>query len=422
MWECVPDVLESRHYIKEPRGTMDCLRNRLVELRHRRGLKQQDVADRAGITRQSLSALEAGRSAPATTLALRLAHTLGCRVEDLFWLEETGSSLVAEVAGGIEKVATAGVRAQSFGRRQRGRAAKGCRVLVVSIGGKWVAHALAPEASHSTMTAADGVLTGPVSSPDAAKDSELAKVALLRSREDLRDTLLCVGCAPPLGVLASRTSARTPGQSILWLERSSSVALEMLRRGHAHVAGAHLFDEDTGEYNVPFVQRMLPGCSMLVFNLVRWEAGLLLPPRNPREVRGVEDLARQDITVVRRDAGSGAQKLLERMLGQSGIPADAVKMRGPVAEGHMEVARCVAMGVADTGVSIRSAALAWGLDFLPLAEERFDLIVSKELSDDPRVVRLLDTLSSRPFRREIESLGGYEVRESGHLMSRKECA
>jgi putative molybdopterin biosynthesis protein len=379
---------------------MDRLRNKLVELRQRLGLKQQEVAERTEITRQSLSALEAGRSAPSTTLALRLAHTLGCRVEDLFWLEETGSYLVAEVAGG--------------------RATKGCRVQLVSIDGKWVAHPLVPEAAQSTT--ADGVLSGPAPVPDAANGSAFAKVSLLRNREDLRDTLLCVGCAPALGILASRASARTPGQSILWLERSSSTALEMLRRGHAHVAGAHLFDEDSGEYNVPFVQRMLPGCSMLVINLVRWEAGLLLPPGNPRQLRGVEDLARQDITIVCRDAGSGAQKLLERMLGRAGIPVKAVKTSGPVAAGHMDVARHVAMGVADAGVSIRSVALACGLDFLPLAEERFDLIVTKELSDDPRVVRLLDTLSSRPFRREIETLGGYGVRESGHLISRKECA
>jgi molybdate-binding protein/DNA-binding XRE family transcriptional regulator len=398
------------------------LRNKLVELRQKRGLRQQEVADRAGVTRQSLSALEAGRSAPSTTLALRLAHALACRVEDLFWLEETGSSLVAEVAGVTGTPANVGTEAQAGGHNQSERATKGNRVLVVSVGGKWVAHPLAPDASHSMLTAADGVLAGPGGARGAAGDSVLAKVALLRDREELHDTLLCVGCAPALGVLTSRASARTPGRRVLWLERSSYAALEMLRRGYAHVAGAHLFDEDSGEFNVPFVRRLLPDRSVLVFNLVRWEAGLLVAPGNPRRLRGVEDLARPDIAVARRDAGAGAQKLLERTLGRAGIPAKAVKTRGPVAAGHMDVGRIVAMGVADAGVSIRSAALAYGLDFLPLAEERFDLIVSKELSDDPRVIRLLDTLSSRPFRRELESLGGYGVRESGHLIARKECA
>jgi putative molybdopterin biosynthesis protein len=162
---------------------------------------------------------------------------------------------------------------------------------------------------------------------------------------------------------------------------------------------------------------LMPGRSMLVFNLVRWDAGLLLAPGNPRRIRCVEDLARPNVSVVQRDAGAGAQKLLERMIGSAGIPAKAVKTRSPVAASHMDVARAIAMGAADTGVSIRSVALAHGLDFLPLAEERFDLVLSKELSRDPRVIRLLDALSSRPFRREIESLGGYNVRESGRLIA-----
>jgi putative molybdopterin biosynthesis protein len=401
---------------------MERLRNKLVEFRQRRGLTQQKVADRAKITRQSLSALEAGRSAPSTTLALRLANALGCRVEDLFRIEADGSSVLAEVAGVTGETTNAVRSAQHGGNRRSGRAAKGNRVLVVSIGDKWVAHRLALDESHSMLTAADGILGGPGGTRGAAGASALAKVALLRDRDELRDTLLCVGCAPALGVLASRVSSLTPGQRVLWLERSSGAALEMLRRGHAHVAGAHLFDEDSGEFNVPFVRRLMPDRSMLVFNLVRWEAGLLVAPGNPRRLRGVADLARPDIALVPRDAGAGAQKLLERMLGRAGIPAKAVATRGPVAAGHMDVARAVAMGVADAGVSIRSAALAHGLGFLPLAEERFDLIVPQELSDDPRVIRLLDTLSSRPFRREIESLGGYGVRETGRLIERKESA
>lgn len=394
---------------------MDGLRNKLVELRQKQGLKQQQVADRAGITRQSLSSLESGRSAPSITLALRLAHTLGCRLEDLFWLEETGSSLVAEVAGVTRSIEKRGSSHPSGG------AAKGDRVLVVSVGGKWVAHPLALGAPHSTMITADGVLAGPGSGQTAAGDSVLAKVKLLRERDQLRDTLLCVGCAPALGVLTSRASANPPYQRVLWLERSSSAALEMLRQGHAHVAGAHLFDEKSGEFNVPFVQHLLPGRSVMVFNLVRWDAGLVIAAGNPRGVRSVQDLARSDVTLVPREKGAGAQKLLERMLGRAGIALDAVTTRGPMAAGHMDVARSVAMGVADVGVSIRSAALALGLDFLPLAEERFDLIISKELSDDSRVIRLLDTLSSRPFRREIESLGGYGARESGHLIAERNC-
>jgi putative molybdopterin biosynthesis protein len=396
---------------------MERLQNRLVELRQKHGLKQQEVAARAGITRQSLSNLETGRSAPSTTLALRLAQALGCRIEDLFWLEDPESRLVAEVAGAAGNVGATGARklAGPHGGRP---ATKGDRVLIVSVGEKWVAHPIPPAAPHAAFSSADGILAGAGGTPAVTDDAVFAKVALLRERKELRETLLCVGCAPALGVLAARASARSGAERVLWLERSSSAALELLGRGQAHVAGAHLLDEASGEFNVPFVQRLLPGRAMLVFNLVWWEAGLLVAPGNPRGIRRVEDLARPDVSIVPREAGAGAQKLLERMLRRAGIAADDVRKGGPVAAGHMDVARAVAMGVADAGMSIRSAALAFGLDFLPLAEERFDLVVSQELSGDPRVIRLLDTLSSKPFRREIESLGGYGVRESGHLVSR----
>jgi molybdate-binding protein/DNA-binding XRE family transcriptional regulator len=395
---------------------MDHLHNRLVELRQKLGLKQQELAERAGITRQSLSSLETGRSVPSTPLALRLARALGCRVEDLFSLEAEASSLTAEIALPEEPPAEGGPRSA---RASPGHpaASPGQRVAVVAVGRRWVAHPLAPDAPASTMVAADGVLSERCARPAAAGGPALAKVRLLRDREALKDSLLCVGCAPPLGILTARAASQAPGERVLWLERSSSAALDMLRRGHAHVAGAHLLDEGTGEFNVPFVRRLLPDRAMLVVTLARWEAGLLVAPGNPRRLKGIADLARPGVALVPREPGAGAQKLLERKLQRAGVPLNAVGTRGPVAHGHMDVARAVAMGVADAGVAIRSAALAHGLDFVPLAEERFDLVLPKDLSGDPRIVRLLDTLGSRPFRRELESLGGYAAREAGTLVA-----
>lgn len=397
---------------------MERLRNGLVAQRHRHGLKQQELADRAGITRQCLSTLEAGRSAPSAMVALRLAQALDCHVEDLFWLEERCSSLVAQVAGSEGAPGNARSGPRPARRRPNERISKGDRVVIGFVDGNWVAHRMAPEGSQFLSTTADGVVAGVKDGPDVERSSVTAKVTLLRNPEELRGSLLCAGCAPALGILGTRVSERMACQRVVWLERSSSAALEMLRRGHVHVAGAHLFDEDSGEFNVPFVQRLLPDRSMLVFNLVRWEAGLLVAPGNPKGLRGIKDLARPDVTIVPRDPGAGAQKLLERMLGRAGMSTNELEKRGAVATGHMDVARAVAMGVADVGVSIRPAALALGLGFLPLTEERFDLIVSKELSEDPRGARLLDALSSRSFRRELESIGGYGLSESGHLLAR----
>lgn len=402
---------------------MDLLRNRLVDLRQKRGLKQQELAQRAGITRQSLSSLETGRSVPSTAVALHLAQVLECRVEDLFRLQEDSSTLTVELA--VPAHQPPGVpsrRPKDDHGRHRSGPTGGERVAVVSVGDRWVAHVLEPDAPAAQLMTADGILADKLPRQIQGGGPVPAKVKLLRDRDELRGSLLCVGCAPALGVLASRAAARSPLQRVLWLEGSSSYALEILRRGQAHVAGAHLLDEESGEYNVPFVRRLLPDRSMLVFNLARWEAGLLMAPGNPLRLKRVEDLVRPDLSVVPRDSGAGAQKLLERALRRVGIPAGAIRTRGPVARGHADVARAVAWGGADAGVAIRSAALAYGLGFIPLAEERFDLVVAEELSDDPRLVRLLDTLSSRRFRRELTSLGGYQTRQTGSLIARTEVS
>jgi molybdate-binding protein/DNA-binding XRE family transcriptional regulator len=390
----------------------DRLHNRLVQRRQTLGLTQQALARRAGIARQSLASLEGGRSVPSTALALRLAQILGCGLDSLFWLEGS-ASLSAELASTGRSAAQA---PSSPGPRRPSEAARRDRVALVSVEGKWVAHRLSREDPLSTLVAADGFVGRSVSRRSPGPTARV-NVSLLRDREELRETLLCVGCAPALGVLAARAALETPAQRILWLERSSSSALEMLQRGQVHLAGAHLFDEDTGEFNVPIVARLFPGRSMRVIQLARWEAGIVLPPGNPRRIRRLEDLARPGLGVLPRDPGSGAEKLLLRLLRRAQIPESALRRRGQLAKGHMDVARAIAMGAADAGVAIRSAALAHGLEFLPLAEERFDLVVAGDLSSDPRVVRLLDLLCSRPFRRELESLGGYAVRESGSLIA-----
>jgi molybdate-binding protein len=156
---------------------------------------------------------------------------------------------------------------------------------------------------------------------------------------------------------------------------------------------------------------------MLIFNLARWQAGLVIAPGNPRRIRGVRDLARADVRFAPRPPGAAAQDLVERLLRREGLHAAAPLPAPMVARGHMDVARLVALGLADAGVSLPEAARAHGLPFIPLAEERFDLIVAKEHAGDARIIRLLDLLSARSFRREIETLGGHVTRDSGRLMA-----
>jgi molybdate-binding protein/transcriptional regulator with XRE-family HTH domain len=377
---------------------MSVLGNCVARKRAAAGLRQQELAVRVGLSRQSLSALEAGHSTPSGAVVLRLAQALGCNVEELFWIDDGRAAVRAELA------AVDGAEAR--------QPAAGTRVALASIAGRWVAHPLGAGALASFLAAADGVLSG----RGRARDGE-ARVTLLDDAAAARSTLVCAGCAPAFGILAARASRGAGTERVLWLERSSAAALELLARGQVHIAGAHLYDEEAREFNVPFVRRRLPGQPMLVYNLARWEAGLVVAAGNPRRIRGARDLSRPDVSLLRRQPGSAAEDLLARLLRREGAAPRRPGARAVIASGHMEVGRLVALGVADTGIALPAVARAHGLDFVPLAEERFDLVVARELSGDARVVRLLDTLGSRNFRREMESLGGHAARDAGKLIA-----
>jgi len=165
------------------------------------------------------------------------------------------------------------------------------------------------------------------------------------------------------------------------------------------------------------VRRTLAGRAMVVVTFAHLEEGFALAPGNPRHIKRPEDIARPGVRFVNREPGAGARRLLDRLLRKARVPISAVKGYDRLLGGHLQVAQAVAMGAADAGVVARSAAVAHGLDFVPLSEERFDLVFPKEWSGDPRAARMVETLEGRPFRRELGSLGGYDTRQSGHLVT-----
>jgi putative molybdopterin biosynthesis protein len=367
---------------------MERLRNDIRRRRQHRSLTQQQLARRAEVSRQSLNALELGRAVPSTSIALRLAQVLECHVEELFWLTGSPAPVDAEIAGGDE--------------HSNGRA------VVASVEGKWVAHRLAPTDGLSAATPADAILKEKAKAGGPAH----ARLHLLSRPDVVSTTLLCAGCAPAMGILAARSSASGVGR-MLWLDRPSLTSLELLRRGQVHVAGAHLLDEATGEFNVPEVQRLFGGRAMLVFNLLRWQSGIVVPPRNPKRIRSAADLWSAGLRIVQRAPAAAAQQLLLRLAG-----SQARHLQGPPASSHLEAARMVAVGLADAAIAIESAARAFELKFIPLAEERFDLVVPRELAQDARVMRLLDTATTHAFRQDVEGLGGLTTRQSGSLIAK----
>lgn len=336
------------------------------------------------MSRQSISAIEAGRASPSVDVALALAQALGTTVEELF-----GAAREPET---IETVPA--------------WPSHSTRVAVAFVGNRWRSYGLE---GPGLARAADGVAR-------RGKAGKGLRVAPLRDPRELRDNVVMMGCAAGLGVLADRlNAARGPGRFI-WFSRSSSMSLQDLGGGAAHIAGAHLVDARTGEASVSELRRLSGGVAAVVVALARWEAGLLLAAGNPLGVRSFADLARPKLRFVAREKGSGARRVTDRELERAGLPASIATKAILTAAGHMEVAAAIAQGAADTGVATRDTAIAFGLDFIPLAEERYDLVIRREDHDDPRIIRLLDTITSAPFRNELSALG-YDAGPAGERVA-----
>ncbi len=372
------------------------LDNRLRRHRKAHGLSQHVLAERSGVSRQAVLAIEAGKRVPSTELALRLAHVLKCAVEDLFQLVPT-PGIHARLAS-----LPLGLTAGSATRN---------RVALGRIEGNWAAHRLSADGT----TAADGIVESEAPGRPGSPDS-IAVVQPLASTNDLERNILVAGCAPLLGAVAHRVSQRFADARVTWLRAGSQRALDLLAAGMVHVAGVHLSGVSTGGGNLAAIRRALPGRQLLVVNLTRWRQGLVVLPGNPLGIDGGADLLRPELRLAHREEGSGAYALAARFLEpESGRAACSPLLRGPLAQDHGEVARLVRWRSADTGIAIEGAALAEGLGFVPLAQERFDLVVPTALAMVPPVSRLIETLDNPGFRVETAYLPGYDGSLSGQV-------
>jgi molybdate-binding protein len=180
-----------------------------------------------------------------------------------------------------------------------------------------------------------------------------------------------------------------------------------------HVAGSHLRDEATGESNLPAVRKQFPKGSVAVISYALWEEGIVLARGNPKGIKVIADMARKDVTIINRESGSGSRVMLDSHLQRSGVPVRNVKGYQTVASGHLPAAWQVKNGLADCCLATKTAACVFGLDFIPLEIERYDLVIHKENLNNPGVQILMETLGRTAFRRELEGLGGYDTRIAG---------
>jgi molybdate-binding protein len=197
----------------------------------------------------------------------------------------------------------------------------------------------------------------------------------------------------------------------------SSIALNALKRGEVHVAGIHLSEESSGASGLPNLKRSLGDMDCIVVTFAHWEEGFIVRQGNPKKLRTVSDIAKPTVRIVNREKGSGARRLLDKQLATSRIKPNRVKGYSDEVLSHLDVASRIKAGLADAGIGVRSVASICGLDFVPLQRERYDLVMPKTYYETLSGLRvLLDTMVSKPFRDEINALGGYDTREMGKLV------
>lgn len=249
------------------------------------------------------------------------------------------------------------------------------------------------------------------SSPDRLQ------VNLLENPERLHQTVVLAGCTPALSLWARATERWHSEIRVHWSFANSTAALGSLDRGELHVAGVHLYRPETGEHNTPFVREKLAGKAAVLITLGACEEGLLMRRGNPQRLKTIADLAQVNVTIVNRETGAGCRQLLERLLVEAGIPFTAVRGFDRVVYSHWEVARSIASNQADAGVSNAAFAAAFDLDFMPLHQSRYDLVVLKEYLELAPVDRLFSTLNHRWVRSQLKALAGYDTAQTGEVVA-----
>lgn len=367
--------------------------NRLAELRKGRGIGAADLARRVSISRQTVYAIEAGTYVPNTEVALHLARELEVTVDELFTLQDDRRTAPDSLATDV--LCSSPVAA-------------GQPVQICQVGSRWVS--VPVSASPCYVPEADGVVQR------LGKAGDRADLALFSTEEASQKRLLLAGCDPATSLLAHMVE-KISGIEIICAAASSKLALAWLKEGKVHIAGSHLEDPKTGEFNTPYIRQEFPGEEISVVTFARWEEGLVTAQGNPKSIRRIDDLCSRGVRFINRESGSGSRALLDQLCKKAGLASTKIKGYERVAFGHLAAAYCVATGDADACLATHSAAQAFGLDFVPLRSERYDLVMYKRTAELPAVKSFLDVLQRATLRRKLEVLASYDTSQTGALVA-----
>lgn len=265
----------------------------------------------------------------------------------------------------------------------------------------------------TTMVKADGVLRIP-SLDEGVNAGQEVEVELLRPGEDIENTILFTGSNDlTIGVLDDQLKIRYPYLRISASNVGSLGGLVALKRGEAHLIGTHLLDPATGKYNLPDLKKHFPLSKVVVMNLVIREQGLIVAQGNPKKIKGLKDLTRKDVAFINRQPGAGTRVLLDYKLKKLKISSEQIRGYEKEEFTHMAVAVAVASGLVDTGLGIKSAAAALGLDFVPVEREDYDLVFLKDFFESDRGQKLVEVICSDAFKQAVEKLDGYDTTKTG---------
>ena len=366
---------------------------RLRLARQARGLSQQQLAGVAGVTRQAVSAVESGHSDPSLRVALGLARALGMTVEELFGPGEPGDPVLARPVAPVS--------------------APGSRVALATVGDTFVALPLDADLAARLGFGAAGGLTvrGGSQGAQGAQGVHGASGGQVAVRPigPPRPTVVVAGCDPALPLLETPLGLLDPPLAFAWWPCGSAEALRLAAAGLVHAAGVHR----VGPGEDDDASGIAGGAEVVGF--ASWREGLVVRPG--AEVRGLDDVVRRGLRLVNREPGAQARTLLDRERLRLGLEPSQLTGYESLAAGHLQVAAAIVGGLADAGVSSEPAALAYGLDFIPLAEERFDLLLPSKHAASREVQGLLKVLTSPWLLAQLASLPGYDAARCGERPS-----
>lgn len=359
----------------------------LKTMRLANGLSQGQLAELIGVKRQAIYDIESGKYTPNTAVALRLAKLLHCTVEDLF-SDEAGAAIDATL---VEEVH-----------------APGTRVAMARIHGKLLAYPL---------TGKRLLLLEGFEPADGIMDTGSNSARLLCPPDRLDQSVILYGCDPGFSLLAMHTMREVPHSRIHCLFASSRSALEHLAAGRAHLAGTHMHSKGQEDGNLTLVREVLPGVSLVVVAFAHVEEGIMVSPGNPLGLSSIADLGDCRARIINRKQGAALRNLLDDQLIQYGISSTNVLGYELEANTHHESALNVLYGKADAALGFKAFAHTYGLDFIPLVTVRCDLVIPKEFFVLPEVGHLMSTLQTRKMREDLQSLPGYDSKDTGSVVA-----